>query len=86
MLRKETSSTSEITFSSVKVIDKTNRDNSIYSEISDELSDFKNDIVQRTTQRISENDLDRGNETPNRRRRELTSGGQFSKKPRFLSG
>ena len=45
-MRKETS-TSEIAFYIVKVIDKGNRHNTIYSEISDELSDFKNDIIQR---------------------------------------
>ena len=39
-LRKETLSA----FSIVKVIDKTKRHNSIYSENSDELRDFKNDI------------------------------------------
>ena len=36
VLRKETSSAREITFSIVKVIDKTNRHNSIYWEISHE--------------------------------------------------
>ena len=52
-LRKETSSASEIKFSIVKVIDKTNRHDTIYSEISDELSGFKNDIVQQTVQRTN---------------------------------
>ena len=85
-LRKETSSASEIAFSIVKVIDKKNRHNSIYSEISDQLSDFKNDIVQRTIQRVSENDLDRDNEKLHRRGRELTGSGRINKKPRFLSG
>ena len=47
-VRKETRSASEITFSIVKVIDKTNRHDTIYSEISDRLSNFKNDIVQQT--------------------------------------
>ena len=58
-VRKESPSASEITFSIVKVIDKTNRHNTKYSEISDELSDFKNDIVQQTIQRTSESDLAR---------------------------
>ena len=49
-VRKETRSASEITFSIVKVIDKTNRHDTIYSEISDGLRDFKNDIVQQTIQ------------------------------------
>ena len=54
--RKETSSPSQIIFSIVKVIDNGNKDDSINSDISDELSDFKNDIVQRTIQRVSEGD------------------------------
>ena len=48
--RKETSPPSEINFSIVKVIDNVNKHDSINSDISDELSDFKNDIVQRTIQ------------------------------------
>ena len=57
--RKETSSASEIIFSIVKVVDKVSRHNSIYSEKSDELSDFKNDIVQcgGIIQRVSEKEL-----------------------------
>ena len=87
-LRKEKSCASKIKFSIVKAIDKTNRHNTIYSEISDELSDFKNNIVQRTIQRNSENDLVRETtcKRPDRRRQEHTGGGQVSKKPRFLSG
>ena len=45
-LRKEISSASKIKFTIVKVIDKTNRHDTIHFEISDELSDFKNDIIQ----------------------------------------
>ena len=56
-LRKETSSASKIKCPIVKVIDKTNRHNTIYSEISDGLSDFKNYIVQQIVQQTSENDL-----------------------------
>ena len=44
--RKETRSASKITFSIVKVTNKTNSHGAICSEISDELSDFKNGIVQ----------------------------------------
>ena len=42
----------------VKLIDKTNKNNNIYFEINDELSDFNNDIVQyeRPIQRVSESD------------------------------
>ena len=57
--RKKTSSASEIIFSIVKVVDKVSRHNSIYSEKSDALSDFKNDIVQcgGIIQRVSEKEL-----------------------------
>ena len=87
-LRKETSSASKIKFSIVKVIDETNRHDTIYSDISDELSDFKNDIVQRTIQRTSENDLVRetARKRPDRWRREHTDGGRVSEKPRFILG
>ena len=44
-MRKQTSSTTEIIFSIVNIIDKTNRNNTIYSDINDELSDFKNGNV-----------------------------------------
>ena len=74
-LRKETSSTIKITFSIVKVIDKTNKHNSIYSGISNELSDFKNDNFQRTIQQISENGIDRDDKKLERRPRELTIAG-----------
>ena len=84
-LRKETPSTIKITFSIVKVIDETNKHNSIYSESSNELSNFKNDNFQRTIQQISENDIDRDDKKLERRRRELTIAGGISKKPRFLS-
>ena len=64
-VRKETSSPVEINFSIVKVIDIINKHDNIYSEISDELSDFKNDNVQRKIQRTSESDFVR--ETIDRR-------------------
>ena len=49
-VRKQTAFPFEINFSIVKIIDNTNRPDVIYSEISNELSDFKNDNVQRTVQ------------------------------------
>ena len=84
-LRKETSSTIKITFSIVKVIDKTNKHNSIYSEISNELSDFKNDNFQRTIQQISENDIDRDDKKLERRRRELTIAGRMNQQKAKIS-
>ena len=56
-VRKQTSSPFEINSSIVKVIDNINRQNVIYSEISDKLSDFKNDNVQRPIQQISESNF-----------------------------
>ena len=44
-VRQGTSSLSEINFSFVKVIDNSNKEDNIYSEISNKLSDFKNDDV-----------------------------------------
>ena len=84
---KETSSPFEISFSIVKVIDNTNRHDAIYSEISDELSDFKNGNVQWTIQRTSESDFvtEATDKRSDRRQQENTDGGRFSKKARFLS-
>ena len=45
-VRKQTSPTSEMIFSIVNLIDKTNRNDNIYFEINDELSDFNNDNIQ----------------------------------------
>ena len=45
-VRKQTSPTSEMIFSIVNLIDKTNRNDNIYFETNDELSDFNNDNIQ----------------------------------------
>ena len=86
-VRKETSSPFEINFSIFMVIYNTNWHDAIYSEISDEVSYFKNENVQRTIQLTSESDFVRetADKWPGRRQQELTAGGQVSKKPRFLS-
>ena len=47
---------SDITFSIVKIIGKTNKNTGIYFEINNELSDFNHDNFKRTIQRISEGD------------------------------
>ena len=82
-VRKQTSSPFEINFSNIKVIDNTNRQNVIYSEISDQLSDYKNDNVQR----ISESNFvcETKGKRPGRQQREHVGNGRVSKKPRFLS-
>ena len=83
---KQTASPFEINFSIVKAIDSANRKDVIYSEISNELSDFKNDKVQRTVQQISESDFTREakGKQPDRQWREHTGNGRISKKPKFL--
>ena len=45
-MRKKTSTISDITFSIVKLIDKENKNTSIYFDINDELSDFNNDNLK----------------------------------------
>ena len=85
--REETSQTDAIKFSIVKVIDNTNRTNVIYSKLSDELSNLKNDDIQSRISKISERDSFRQkpNKKRNDRRRKYTGHGRVSKKPRFLS-
>ena len=88
-MRKQTSTTGEIILSIVKLIDKTNRNDHIYFEINNELSDFNNDKVQykRPVQQISENDTV-GKTSIDGKQRQHTAGNdrQVSKKPQFLSG
>ena len=85
--RKETLSPSEINFSIVKVIGNKNKHDSINSDVSDELSDFKNNIVQRTIQRASEDESVGKTATKQQhiQRPEYTGHGRVIKKPRFLS-
>ena len=58
-VRKQTLTIGDITFSIVKIIDKTSKNTSIYFEINDELSDFNNDSFNRPVQQISEGDTRR---------------------------
>ena len=58
-MRKQTSTIGDLTFSIVKIIDKTNKRTSIYFEINDELSDFNIGSFKRPVQRISEGDTRR---------------------------
>ena len=85
--REETSQTDAIKFSIVKVIDNTNRTNVIYSKLSDELSNLKNDDIQSRISRTSERDSFRQepNKKRNDQRREYTGHGRVSKNPRLLS-
>ena len=86
-VRKQISSPLEINFPVIKVIDSTNRQDLIYSEISKELSDFKNEKVQRTVQQISESDSVREakSKRPDRREKEHTGNGRVHKKQRLPS-
>ena len=56
-MKKQTSTGDTIIFSIVKIIDKTNRNDAIYTDIIDELDQFNNDIAQfeQSVQGISEN-------------------------------
>ena len=71
-VREQTPSTGDITFSILKLIGKTNKDNNIYFEINDELSDFNNaalndqfnELVKVTLEEkkvLTENDKDLNN-------------------------
>ena len=57
--REQTSQTSEIKFSIVKVIDKTNKNNVIYSATVDEINSLNNGNIQSKLERISESDMSR---------------------------
>ena len=85
-VRKKTSSINDITFSIRKLIDKTNKNTSIYFEINNELSDFNNDGLKQPVQRIGESDTRRKTSTDRQKERRTTrSNGRISKKPRLLS-
>ena len=60
-MRKQTSTGDKIIFSVVKIFDKTNRNDAIYTDIIDELDEFNNDIVQfeQSVWGISENSTGR---------------------------
>ena len=51
---RKKASPSEINFSIVKVIDNVSKHDSVNFDNNDEISDFKNDIIQRTILRVSE--------------------------------
>ena len=86
-VRKQISSAIEIIFSVVNIIDKTNRKNSIYSDINDELSDFKNNNVQykRSVRRISESGTVGETRTDRTDRQQHRNDRRTSKKARFIS-
>ena len=86
-LRKQTSSTSEIIFSIVNLIDKSSRNDNIYFEINHELSDFKNENIQNKPpiQRVNESNTVREIRPDGTDRRQCRNDRRFSKKSRFLS-
>ena len=85
-LRKKTSSAGEIIFSIVNIIDKTNKNNNIYFEINDELSDIKNDGVRynRKFRRISKNDTIREKSTDRRDRQQRRMIDESAKRQDFF--
>ena len=82
-VRKQVSPTSEIIFSIVNLIDKTNRNNDIYFEINNKLSDFNNDNVQSkwSVRQLSESNISRTTDTDKNRQHTARNDGQVSKKP-----
>ena len=84
--RKQASSATEIFFSIVNIIDKTNKNNAIYSDINDKLSDFKNGNVhyKRSVLRISEGGTVGETRTNRTNRQQYRNDKRISKKPRFL--
>ena len=82
--REQTSHDSKITFSIVKVIDSLNKNNVIYSEITNELNNLKNDNNGRTIQSVSRSSFD-SRAISTKSRREFDGSRRVSKKPRFLS-
>ena len=84
---KQTSSTSEIIFSIVILIDQANRNNNIYFDLNDKLGDFENDSVQYNwpVQWVSAGDTIRETSTDRTDRQQYRYDQQISKKPRFLS-
>ena len=86
-LRKQTSSTSEIIFSIVNLIDKSSRNDNIYFEINHELSYFKNDNIQNKPpiQRVNESNTVREIRPDGTDRQICRNDTRFSKKSRFLS-
>ena len=86
-MRKQISPTSEIIFSIVNLVDKTNRNDNIYFEINDELSDFNNDNVRykRPIQQLNESNISRTTDADRNRQHTTRSDERMSKKPRFLS-
>ena len=85
--REQTSQEDDIKFSIVKVIDNVNKSSIIYSEVINELNNFKDDISGRTVQSISGDNIDgrtTARETSARTRR-TNDDRRVSKKPRFLS-
>ena len=86
MIRKQTSTGEKIKTSVEKIIDDTTKNNTIYTDIDDELNDFDNDNVQFEwpVLGISESDS-RREEKDGAKQRYRNYDRQISKKPRFLS-
>ena len=84
-MRKEISTISDITFSIVKLIDKTNKNTNKYFEINDELSNFNNDNFKQPVQQIREGDSRRETSTNRKKQQQerhtTRKNGRISKKP-----
>ena len=70
------------TFSTVKIVDKTNKSTGIYFKINNKLSNCNSDNFKQLLQQISESGTRRETSTDGRQYRHTsTSNGQISKKP-----
>ena len=85
-VRKQTLIGEKIIFSIEKIIDDTTKNNTIYTDIGDELKDFNNGNVQfeQPVPGISESDS-RREETDGTKRQHRDYDRRISIKPRFLS-
>ena len=86
---EQTSRKGEIKFSIFKVINNINKSNISYSELGNELNNFKNHNNDSKPQHISESDIFRGRNDQDRdgtksKQQHYTGHGRVSKKQRFL--
>ena len=85
--REQTSQEDDIKFSIIKVIDNVNKSSVVYSEVTNKLNNFKDDIGGRTVLSISGGSFE-GRTTAREltaRTRRTNDDTRVSKKPRFLS-
>ena len=86
--REQTSQEDDIKYSIIKVIDNVNKSSVIYSEVTNELNNFKDDVGGRTVQSITVGSFEgrtAAREPISARTKRTNDDRRISKKPRFLS-